>query len=187
MDANKITLAEQLGTLPHISGLRHKARRLGLPTLDDLANEAVARGCYHYAPRFDHGIMSRASERDLTNCELAIALLTTANRGDPQIVRIGAMLVGAEGNDPRELARLAVWERCECVVRYIARCGLRYEPESWFWHDLLAALPPGPLPKEGAMPHHTRFVSDPGLIAPGTFGKPTWLRPIAPRAASHAA
>ena len=187
MEEERITLAERLGTTAHISGLRHKARRLGLPALDDLANEAVARGCYHYAPGFDHGLKSRVSECELPNDELAMALLTIANPHDPRIIRIGAMLLGARGNEPRDLARLAVWERCECVVRYIATCALRYEPESPFWLDLLAALPPGPMPKDGVMPHHSRFALDPGLIAPKTFGKPTWLRPIAPRAASHAA
>ena len=187
MDEKKITLAERLGMTAHLSGLRHKARRLGLPVLEDLASEAIARGCYHYAPGFDHGLKSRVSERDFPNSELAIALLTIANVHDPRIIRIGAMMLGAEGNEPRDLARLAVWERCECVVRYIATCALRYEPESSFWMGLLEALPPGAMPKDGVMPHHSRFVSDPGLIAPRTYGKPTWLRPIAARAASHAA
>lgn len=187
MNATKITLAARLGTAPHISGLRQKARRLGLPGLDDLANEAVARGCYHYSPGFDHGLRSRVSERDFPNCELAIALLTIANRYDPRILRIGAMLLGAEGNDPRTLARLAVWERCEGVVRYLVTCALRYEPGSPFWLELLAALPPGPMPKEGVLPHHSRFALDPGLIAPKTFGKPNWLRPRVQRSVSHAA
>lgn len=187
MDEKKTTLATRLGTTAHISGLRQKARRLGLAALNDLANEAVARGCYHYAPGFEHGLQSRVSERDFSNCELAIALLTIANPYEPRILRIGAMLLGAERNDPRTLARLAVWERCQCVVRYIATCALRYEPGSALWLDLLAALPPGPMPKEGVMAHHSRFVLDPGLIAPGTRGKPTWLRPRAPRAVSHAA
>lgn len=187
MDEKKITLAERLGMTAHISGLRHKARRLGLPALDDLANEAIARGCYHYAPSFDHGLESRVSERELANDEHAIALLTVANPYDPRIIRIGAMMLGADGNEPRDLVRLAVRERCECVVRYVANCALRYEPDSPFWMKLLAALPSGPMPKVGVMPHHSRFVSDSGLIAPRTFGKPTWLRPIALRAASHAA
>ena len=187
MDEKKITLAERLGMTAHISGLRQKARRLGLPALDDLANEAVARGCYHYAPGFDHGLKPRTSEQVFPNSELAIALLTIANPYDPRIIRIGAMMLGAEGNDPCDLARLAVWERCACVVRYVANCALRYEPGSPFWMDLLEALPPGAMPKDGVMPHHSRFVSDPGLIRPKTFGKPTWLRPMALRAATHAA
>lgn len=187
MDAKESTLAARLGTIPHISGLRQKAGQLGLPGLDDLASEAVARGCYHYAPGFDHGIQSTVSLRDLPNCELAIALLSIANRYDPRILRIGAMLLGAEGNDPGTLARLAVWERCEGVVRYLATCALRYEPGSPFWLELLAALPPGPMPKDGVLPHHSRFALDPGLIAPKTFGKPIWLRPRVQRTVSHAA
>ena len=187
MDEKKITLAERLGMTAHISGLRHKARRLGLSVLDALASEAIARGCYHYAPAFDHGLESHLSEREFPNDELAMALLTVANQYDPRVIRIGAMMLGARENDPRDLARLAVWERCECVVRYIATCALRYEPDSPFWMELLEALPSGPMPKDGVMPHHSRFVSDPGLIAPRTFGKPTWLRPMALRAARHAA
>ncbi len=68
-------------------------------------------------------------------------------------------MLGAEGNDPQVLARLAIWERSEAVVSYVAACGKKYEPNNPFWTELLALLPTGPEPKSGVMPHPTRFVA----------------------------
>ena len=63
------------------------------------------------------------------------------------------------------------------MVRAIAEAGRRYEPELPFWITLLADLPPSPLPRSGVLPHHSRYVSMPGLVGPRTQGKAVWLRP----------
>ncbi|MEQ1854497.1 MAG: hypothetical protein ABMA01_23245, partial [Chthoniobacteraceae bacterium] len=39
-----------------------------------------------------------------------------------------------------------------------------FEPESPFWGRLLAILPPSSAPKEGVLPHPTRFVSTTGYV-----------------------
>ena len=162
-----------------------KARRLGLATPDDLVEEAIARGCFHYMQAHQPPAQ-RVSEAQFSNEELALALLTIANPYDPQMIRVGAMMLGAEGNDPKKLARQALYERSECVVRFIAEAAKRYEPDNEFWNELLNALPDSPVASSDVMPHHTRYVSMPGLIAPRTFGKPTWLRPLKIKALGYA-
>jgi hypothetical protein len=170
------TLARKLGTTEHLSCLRQTARRYGLRTPKDLMDEAVARGCFHYLQSHEPP-HQRVSETEFSNEQLALALLSIANPYDPWQIRIGAMMLGAEGNNPATVARNAVYERSESVVCNIARAALRYEPENPFWKQLLAALPNVPDVREGILPHHTRFVSMPGLIGPGKMGKPVWLRP----------
>lgn len=171
------TLAKKLGTTTHLSALRQEARRHGLSSEADLVNEAVARGCFHYMQAFAPP-QQRVSEEKFSNEKLALALLTIANPYDPHMIRVGAMMLGAGGNDPKVLARYAMWERSESVVRAIAEHALRYEPENPFWSDLLHALPDSSQVRDGVLPHHTRFVSMPGLIGPGKTGKTVWLRPI---------
>lgn len=171
------TLAKKLGTTTHLSALRREALRLGLSSDADLVEEAIARGCFHYMQSSAPPIQ-KISEEQFSNEKLALALLTIANPYDPQMIRVGAMMLGADGNDPKVLAQYAIWERSESVVRAIAEQALRYEPENPFWSNLLNALPDSPQVRDGVLPHHTRFVSMPGLIGPGKTGKTVWLRPL---------
>ena len=156
--------------------LQMKARRLGLHGPAEWMDEAIARGCFHYLqgrtpPK------QRVAEDVFSNEELALLLLGTATAHEPWLIREGAMMLGAEGNDPVKIVRLAADEGCAPVVRAIAEAGRRYEPELPFWNTLLTELPPSPLPRSGVMPHHSRYVSMPGLIGPRTQGKAVWLRP----------
>src|SRR5580765_2439293 len=163
------TLAARLGTTTHLSALLQKAQRLGLGPRA-LATLAVQRGCRHYS----HGPEPSeplATEEDLPNDELAMALLATALRYDPHSIRCGAAMLGAEGNDPRRLARLAVMERSVTPVRYVAEAGRRFEPQNPFWQELPDALPSASAPRAGVLPHPTRFVAmtrftrhGPGLV-----------------------
>lgn len=152
------TLARRLGTTAHISPLLMKARRLGLREAEDLCVLAVQRGCRHYwqGTEPEGELLSTVQ---FSNEELALALLTIAAPYDPHAIRCGAAMLAAEGNDPATLARLTRWERSEQVVRYIAECGMRFEPACAFWNELLALLPKTPPPKDGVMPHPTRFVA----------------------------
>lgn len=152
-----------------------KATQLGLTGPEEWQDEALARGCFHYLqgttpPR------QRVRCEDFSNEELALVLLGDATEPlDPWRTRIGAMLLGAEENDVNRIARLAVPEGCAAVVRAIAEAALRYEPEVPFWSILLEKLPESQTP--ATMPHHSRFVSSPGLVGPRTHGKTVWLRP----------
>jgi hypothetical protein len=152
------TLAVKLGQTVHFSPLLRKIRGLGLSIPKDLWTLAVQRGCRHYW-QGDEPEAELVSQSTLTNEELAIALLNAAGDYSPHSIRCGAAMLGALGNDPAQLAKLAVWERSVTVVRFVAECGLKFEPHNPFWTELLDRLPKGPRPKEGVLPHPTRFVA----------------------------
>jgi len=178
------TLAEKLGTTARTSPLLQKAQRLGL--LDAIALEglAVARGCWHYrqpeAPR-----PPSVDESQFTNEELAIALLSPNQPYSPHTIRLGAAMLGAVGNDPAKLTRLAQSEGSEIVVRYIARAGLQFEPDNLLWRALFEKLPDTREPEDGIFPHATRFVSMTGFTRNGPGKLTVWIRPRADLALAH--
>jgi hypothetical protein len=176
------TLAEKLGTTPHISALLLKARRLGLDA-EGLEFLAIHRGCSYY---HDGGSLpAHAVERSLfSDEELALALMNPALRYDPQTLRLGAAMLGAEGNDPVRIARLAKLERSEAVVRYVAEAGRRFEPQNHFWESLLELLPDVPPPKSSVVPHPTRFVAMTGITRRGVETVTQWIRPCRPALAN---
>ncbi len=172
---NTPTLAEMLGTKPHLSPLLMKARRLGL-TPQGLAILAAQRGCVHYSNGIEPSI-PLASRQQFSDEELAIALLSAALPYDPHSIRCGAAMLSTEGNDPRRLTRLASMERCVALVRYIAEAGKKYEPENSFWTELLEAMPPSLPPKPGVFPHPTRFITMTGFTRKGPGLVIEWQRP----------
>lgn len=176
------TLAEKLGMTAHISGLLIKARRLGLEA-EGLERLAIQRGCdyYHEGEPLPPLTVTREQFSDE---ELAIALLNPSLRYHPQTLRLGAAMLGAEGNDPETIARLAKYERCEPLVRYVAEAGKQFEPENEFWKKLLSLLPATPPPKSSVVPHPTRFVAMTGITRRGIETVTEWIRPR-PVAASH--
>jgi hypothetical protein len=178
------TLAEKLGTTAHISPLLKKAERLGLHSQDMLASLGVARGCWHYRSH-DLVAVPNVSELDLSNEELAIALLSPSLPYSPHSIRVGAAMLGAPGNDAITLTRLAVAERTVAPVRYIASAALRFEPDNPFWRRLLDLLPESLPIKEGVMPHPTRFVSMTGITRAGAHPVTVWIRPRANLALVH--
>jgi hypothetical protein len=93
-------------------------------------------------------------------------------------------MVGAEGQEPEELAWLARLERCEALVRYIAEAGVKFEPGNLFWPRLRDLLPRSPSFKSGVVPHPTRFVAMTGFTRKGTEVVTEWIRPALP-AKSH--
>jgi hypothetical protein len=143
----------------------------------DLWTLAVQRGCRHYW-QGDEPEGELVHQTALTNEELAIALLNCAGSYSPHSIRCGAAMLGAIGNDPAVAAKLAIWERSEAVVRFVAECGRRFEPENTYWVDLLDRLPACSAPKDGVMPHPTRFVAMSGYER-GVGKKITtqWQRP----------
>lgn len=161
----------------HLSALLQKARRLGLDA-EGLERLAIQRGCDYYGPA-EPLPASTISREQFSDEELAIALLNPALRYDPQTLRLGAAMLGAEGNDPQEVARLARLERCEPVVRYVAEAGKRFEPQNEFWAILVSLLPATALPKSSVVPHPTRFVAMTGITRRGVETVTEWIRPRA--------
>lgn len=174
------TLAQKLGVAPHVSPLLCKAQRLGLRSLVDLQNLAVQRGCRHY---WHEGVPEGelVGKEQFSNEELAIALLSVANPYDPHSIRCGAAMLSDEDNDVAVLTHLARQERCVAVVGYVAKAGRKFEPEHPFWSELLAQLPQFAPPKEGVLPHPTRFVAMNGYVRHiGPCLQVEWQRPQPP-------
>ncbi|MFT5040110.1 MAG: hypothetical protein ACI8TX_001067 [Hyphomicrobiaceae bacterium] len=86
-------------------------------------------------------------------------------------------MLGAEGNAAEEIARLAQWERCEAVVRYIVECGRKFEPRNGFWSRLLELIPQTLPPKACVIPHPSRFVAMTGITRRGVETVAEWIRP----------
>lgn len=169
------TLGAKLGMTVHLSPLLQKARRLGLGS-KELQTLAVQRGCRHYRD----GTEPReplVSTEDFSNEELGIALLSPALRYEPHGLRCGAAMLGADGNDPVRLARMAVMERCVPSVRHVAQCGKHFEPDNRFWSRLLDGLPSGKPPRPGVLPHRTRFVTMTGITRGRRGLVVNWQRP----------
>lgn len=86
-------------------------------------------------------------------------------------------MLSAEGSGPAEVARLTIMERGESIVRYIAECGKKFEPQNQFWTELLNLLPDAPSPKSSVVPHPTRFVAMTGFTRRGPELITQWIRP----------
>jgi hypothetical protein len=175
MDMANETLAAKLGTTAHLSPLLRKAARYGLDA-SGLELLAIQRGCDYY---HDGRPLPPASvsEKALSNEELAVALLNPSLRYHPQTLRLGAAMLGTEGNDPIEIARLAKLERAERIVRYVAAAGLKYEPDNPFWATLLELLPLSAPPDSSVVPHPTRFIAMTGVTRRGLETVTQWIRP----------
>jgi hypothetical protein len=158
-----------------------KARRLGLDA-NGLERLAIRRGCDYYDSGKPFAPLDVSSEQ-FSNAELAISLLNPALRYSPQSLRLGAAMLSAQDNEPGKIARLAKWERCEAVVRYVVEAGKKFEPQNPFWTKLLELLPLTPPPKSSVVPHPTRFIAMTGITRRGVETVVEWIRPVAPRPA----
>ncbi len=182
--AEMITVAEQIGQTPHLSPLLRRLRSVGLTQPDDLRRLAVARGCWHYR-RPDDDLKKECSSpvwENVSDVELAMGMLTAAQRFDPVLVRCAAQLLSGDRISIETIVRLAVQERAVPVVRHIASAGAALDSETREkWQRLLAMLPAGPEVIEGRLPHRTRFVSEGGLFRRNGHldrtGHRAWLRP----------
>lgn len=159
------------------SRLLEKAARLGLRPPTDLERLAVMRGCDYYERELEPRNPPLA-EVQFSNAELALALLVPALVPTAREIRLAAALLGTQGLNSIEVSQLAIDEDCAAVVRYIAQCGQRYEPENHFWPALLDELPTEPV-DVAQFPHPTRFVEMTGIDR-GKVGVSTrWIRPRA--------
>ena len=175
MKDERPTLAAKLGTTAHLSPLLHKAARLGLDA-EGLERLAIQRGC-NYDHEGDPLPPSTVSGAEFSDEQLALALLNPALRYHPQTLRLGAAMLGASGNSPERIAGLALEERSEQLVRYVAEAGHRFEPANPFWNCLLALLPVTEPPDSSVVPHPTRFVAMTGITRRGVGIVTQWIRP----------
>jgi len=153
-----------------------KARRLGLPTGEHLEALAVARGCRYYGGG-NLPVTPAVPRTQLSDEELAMALLSIAQPYSPQGLRVGAAMASASQIDPQNLVWLARLERSEASLRYVAECGVRYKPQNQFWQKVLRTLPvTKPLPS-GVLPHPTRFIAMTGITRRGVETVVEWIRP----------
>ena len=170
------TLSCRLGVTSHCSALLRRLGALGFPDANSLMRLAIQRGCRYYEGMACGTVVDPGMEK-ISNEDLAIGLLHGGLEWSPAALRMGAAMLGARGNDPRRIARLARMERCEDVVREVARAGSRVEPANEFWSNLLGAIPPRGSVPPGVLPHWTRFVAMTGMSREGIGVRTQWIRP----------
>jgi len=179
-----LTLANRLGTSTHLSPLMQKAKRLGVHSPKDLEEIAIARGLRYFG-RFDErdqecqapSPMPALDQKYFSNEDLAIALMSLSLPYSLTRLRMAGAMLGAEGISSTEILRLARMERCESVVRHIAECASKIEPQQPFWASLLEHLADIPLPMPDILPHPSRFVAMSGLDRTGRVNHTQWIRP----------
>ena len=138
--ATNQTLAQALGETEHTSPLLYKVRNLA-GTEDParcLKQLAVNRGCRHYDGAFKRPNIFPEELNSLSNEEAGIVLCLGQLPYDPANVISFRLLT------------LAIRERCQTVIGYIARCGKQVEPQNHTWDKILAALEPTREPPLGS-------------------------------------
>lgn len=171
------TTASRLGATIHLSPLLVKARRLGLALPLGLDQLAVQRGCVYYRPIVPDLNPPQVPLEQFSNEELIVALLSGGLPHSTRCIRLAAALLGMPELNMGALAHLAVRERCETALRYIAQCAADVEPENNAWQTLLARLPETASPKPDALPHPSRFYAMSGITR-GRIGiVRQWIRP----------
>src|ERR1700690_3400728 len=111
----RLTLAQKLGDVTHVSPLLRKVRGLS-GCADDQVGEwllkcAVERGATHYRRSFAPELPP--DNPSLTNEELGVALCLGHHPFNPMFIRAAAQLLSACDTDVETLAHLATMERCE--------------------------------------------------------------------------
>src|SRR5688572_26187979 len=115
------TLAHKLGDTAHVSGLAIRLARVsgaGERLPEWLLKVAVGRGARHYQRNFDPNLPPDCP--DVSDEEIGVAMCLGQMPYEPWLVRAAAQLLSSPKVDPEELTRLAVMERVEPVLLYIA-------------------------------------------------------------------
>ena len=100
---------------------------------------AVERGASHYQRGFPDDLPP--DQPNLTDEEIGIALCLGEHTYNSAFIRAAAQLLSSPRTDCTRLARLAVMERVEPVLLYIAQVASRFAPEAQPWGYLRAHLP----------------------------------------------
>ncbi len=124
---------------------------------------AVGRGASHYERDFPGDLPP--DHPDLSDEELGVALCLGQHPYNSAFIRAAAQLLSSPRTDAPRLARLAVMERVEPVLLYIAAIAARFAPDAQPWSYLLRHLPQRLACPPDALPHWSRFVSQTGVTA----------------------
>jgi hypothetical protein len=101
----------------------------------------------------------------LSDEELGVALCLGQHPYNSTFIRAAAQLLSSPRVNPARLVRLAIMERVEPVLFYIASVAARFAAEMQPWLYVLQHLPQRlPCPPD-ALPHWSRFVSQTGVTA----------------------
>lgn len=175
---NSPRLARRLGDTVHVSPLLRRVCHLsGCPEErvgEWLLKCAVCRGARHYERDFPGDLPS--DHPDLSNEELAVALCLGQHPYDSAFIRAAAQLLSSPRTDAPRLARLAVMERVEPVLRHIGNMAERFAPEAEPWAFLRRHLPQRLSCPPDALPHWSRFVSQTGVTSFAGGPDIKWLR-----------
>jgi hypothetical protein len=148
-------LARRLGDTAHVSPLLHEICRMtGCP--EDRVGEwllkcAVQRGASHYERDFPEDLPP--DDAALSDEELGVALCLGLHPYNSTFIRAAAQLLSSPRANAPRLARLAVMERVEPVLLYIATLASRYDAETHPWSYLLSHLPKRRVCPPDALPH----------------------------------
>jgi hypothetical protein len=172
------SLARRLGDSAHVSPLLRRVCQIsGLSedrVGDWLLKCAIGRGASHYERDFPADLPLDSPE--LSDEELGVALCLGQHPYNSTYVRAAAQLLSSTTTDPARLARLAVMERVEPVLLYIATVAARFAPATEPWGYLREHLPQRLACPPDALPHWSRFVSQTGVMASGVGPDIKWLR-----------
>lgn len=171
------TLAYRLGECPHISPLLRKVVRVrGCPAdrlPEWLLRSAVLRGARHYQRSFSDDLPPDTPA--LSDEEIGVALCLGEHPYQSVQPRAAAQVLSSPHTDAPRLARLAVMERVEPVLSYVAGIACYWEPGAHPWAYLLRKLAPRRVVPPEALPHGSRFVSQTGVTAQGGGPQVRWL------------
>ena len=135
---------------------------------------AVGRGASHYERDFPTDLPPDHPE--LSDEELGVALCLGQHPYNSAYIRAAAQLLSSPTIDSARLAKLAVMERVEPVLVYIATVAASFSPEEQPWAYLRQHLPQRIACPKDALPHWSRFVSQTGVTAPSGGPDIKWLR-----------
>jgi hypothetical protein len=173
----RLTLAQKLGDVTHVSPLLRKVRELSGCTEDQVSEWllkcAVERGATHYRRDFPPDLPP--DNVSLSNVELGVALCLAHHPFNPMLIRAAAQLLSARDIDAGTLAHLAVMERCEPVLLHIAGAAARVAPGQEPWASLRAHLASRRRVRTDALPHWSRFVLQTGYTPAGRGQHIEWL------------
>lgn len=168
---------EEPGDGAQASSLLRKARELSGCREEQIPHWllkcAVERGASHYRRSFDPRLPW--DNPGLTNEELGVALCLASPEFNPMLIRAAAQLLSSPDTDAKALARLAVAERCELVLRHIAEAAARVDSGQEPWAYIRAQLVNRRGGPTEALPHWSRFVSQTGYTPSGRGQHIEWL------------
>lgn len=171
-------LARRLGDTVHVSSLLRKICQMSGCREEEvgewLLKCAVQRGARHYERVFSEDLPP--DNLKLSDEELGVALCLGQHPYNSAFIRAAAQLLSSPQTDAPRLVRLAVMERIEPVLLYVATIAARFAPETQPWSYLLSRLPQRLSVPPGALPHWSRFVSQTGVTSSAGGPDIKWLR-----------